>query len=66
MVLKRDSEEEMVFLLSVSEGLSQLNFSSLDSTAGLNLLSETISRLFADYWATYAKNNTVTTRSKKW
>ena len=61
MVLKRDSEEEAAFLLSVSEGLSQLNFSSLDSTAGLDLLSEAISGLFDDCWATYAKKNTVTT-----
>ena len=66
MVLKRDSEEEAVFLLSVSEGLSQLNFSSLDSTAGLDLLSEAISGLFADCWATYAKKNMITTRSKEW
>jgi len=66
MVLKRDSKEETAFLLSVSEGLSQLNFSSLDSTAGLNLLSEAISGLFADCWATYAKKNTITTRSKEW
>ena len=66
MVLKCDSEEEMAFLLSVSEGLSQLNFSSLDFTAGLNLLSKAISGLFADYWATYAKKNTVTTWSKEW
>ena len=66
MVLKRDSEEEIAFLLSVSEGLSQLNFSSLDFTTGLDLLSEAISRLFANCWATYAKKNTVTTWSKKW
>ena len=66
MVLKRDSEEEAAFLLSVSEGLLQLNFSSLDSTAGLDLLSEAISGLFADCWATYAKKNTITTRSKEW
>ena len=49
----------------MSEGLSQLNFSSLDSTTGLNLLSEAISGLFADCWATYAKKNTVTTQSKE-
>ena len=66
MVLKRDSEKETAFLLSVSKGLSQLNFSSLDSTASLNLLSEAISRLFADCWATYVKKNTITTRSKEW
>jgi len=28
-VLKQDSEEEVAFLLSVSEGLSQLDFSAL-------------------------------------
>ena len=66
MVLKCDSEEEMAFLLSMSKGLLQLNFSSLDSTAGLDLLSETISRLFADCWTTYAKKNMITTWSKKW
>ena len=65
MVLKCNSEEETVFLLSVSEGLSQLNFSSLDSTAGLDLLSEAISRLFADCCATYAKKNMITTQSKE-
>ena len=66
MVLKCDSEEETAFLLSVSKGLLQLNFSSLDSTTGLDLLSEAISRLFADCWATYAKKNNVTTWSKEW
>ena len=66
IVLKHDSEEEIAFLLSVSEGLSQLNFSSLDFTTSLDLLSEAISRLFANCWATYAKKNTVTTWSKKW
>ena len=66
MVLKHDSEDKMAFLLSVSEGLSQLNFSSLDSIAGLDLLSKAISGLFADCWATYAKKNTITTRSKEW
>ena len=38
-VLKLDSKEEIAFLLSVNEGLSQLNFSSLDSTAGLDYYS---------------------------
>ena len=66
MVLKHDSEEETVFLLSVSKGLSQLNFSSLDFIASLDLLFEAISRLFADCWATYAKKITVTTWSKEW
>ena len=66
MVLKHDSEEETAFLLSVSEELSQLNFSSLDSTAGLDLLSEAISELFANCWATYAKKIIVTTWSKEW
>ena len=51
MVLKRDSEEETAFLLSVSEGLSQLNFSSLDFTIGLDLLSKAIFRLFVNCWA---------------
>ena len=66
MVLKCDSKEKAAFMLFVSEGLSQLNFSSLDSTAGLDLLSEAISGLFADCWATYAKRITVTSHSKKW
>ena len=48
MVLKHDSDEEAPFWLSVSKRLSQLNFSSLDSTVGLDLLSKAISRLFAD------------------
>ena len=65
-VLKQDSEEEAAFLLSVSEGLSQLDFSALDSVTGLDMLSEAISRLFADCWATYAKRITVTSRSKEW
>ena len=64
-VLKQDSEEEAAFLLSVSEGLSQLDFSALDSVASLDILSEVISELFADCWATYAKRITVTSRSKK-
>jgi len=50
----------------VSKGLSQLNFSILDSITGLDLLSEAISRLFADCWTTYAKRITITTHSKKW
>ena len=65
-VLKQDSEEEAAFLLSVSEGLSQLNFSALDSVAGLDMLSEAISGLFADCWATYAKRITVTSCFKEW
>ena len=65
-VLKQDSEEEAAFLLSVSERLSQLDFSALDSVAGLDMLSEAISGLFADCWATYAKRITVTSRSKEW
>ena len=51
MVLKYDSKEEITFLLSVSEGLSQLNFSSLDFTIGLDLLSKAIFRLFVNCWA---------------
>jgi len=50
----------------MSEGLSQLDFSALDSIIGLNFLSEIISELFADYWATYAKRITITTYSKEW
>jgi len=64
-VLKQDSEEE-AFLLSVSEGLSQLDFSALDSVTGLDMLSKAISGLFADYWATYAKRITVTSCFKEW
>jgi len=48
IVLKYNSEEEVVFLLSVSERLSQLDFYILDSIAGLNLLSKVISELFTD------------------
>ena len=64
-VLKQDSEEEAAFLFSVSEGLSQLKFSALNFVTGLDLLSEMISRLFANCWATYTKRITVTTHSKK-
>jgi len=64
-VLKQDSEEEVAFLLSVSKELSQLDFSALDSVTGLNLLSEAISGLFADCWATYAKRMTVISQSKE-
>jgi len=39
MVLKHDSEEEAAFLLSMSIELSQLDFYTLDSIAGLNSLS---------------------------
>ncbi len=48
MVLKYNSKEEVAFLLSMSERLSQLDFYILDSVAGLNLLSKIISKLFAD------------------
>ena len=65
-VLKQDNKEHAAFLLSVSEGLSQLDFSALNSVASLDMLSEAISRLFADCWATYAKRITVTSCSKKW
>ena len=41
-----------------------LNF--VDSVAGLDMLSEAISGLFADCWATYAKRITVTSCSKEW
>ena len=65
-VLKQDSEEEAAFLFSMSEGLSQLNFSALDSVTGLDMLSEVISGLFANCWTTYAKRITVTFCSKEW
>jgi len=61
MVLKHDSEKKSGLLLSMSKKLSQLDFSILDSIAGFDLLSKAIYRLFADYWATYAKKITVTT-----
>jgi len=61
MVLKYNSEKKATFLLSISEGLSQLNFSILYSISSLDSLSDTISRLFADYWTTYIKKITVTT-----
>ena len=50
----------------MSEGLSQLDFSALDSIIDLNLFSEIISELFADCWATYAKRINITTYSKEW
>jgi len=65
-VLKQDSDEEAAFLLSVSKRLSQLDFSALDSVTGLDMLSEAISGLFANYRATYAKRITVTSCSKEW
>jgi len=64
-VLKQDSDKETAFLLSVSEKLSQLNFSALDSVNGLDLLSEVISVLFANCWTTYAKRITVIFPFKK-
>ena len=65
-VLKQNSNEEAAFLLFVSEVLSQLDFSALDSVTGLDMLSKAISRLFADCWTTYAKRITVTSCSKEW
>jgi len=47
-VLKRDSEEESTFLSTVIAGLGRLNFSGLDSTAGLNSLSSNISKVFTN------------------
>ena len=49
----------------MSEWLFQLDFSTLNSVTGLDLFSEVISGLFADCWATYAKNITITTHSKE-
>ena len=37
-VLKQDSDEKAAFLLFISEGLSQLDFSALDSVTGLDIL----------------------------
>jgi len=65
-VLKRNSEEESAFLSSVIASLGRLNFSGLSSTAGLDLLSSNISKVFADAWDAYARNITVTACSKKW
>ena len=49
IVLKYDSKEEVVFFLSISKGLSQLNFCTLNSVTSLNSLSKAISRLFDNY-----------------
>jgi len=65
IVLKCDSKEEAVFVLSVSEELSQLDFYTPNSVTSLDSLSEAISRLIADCWATYIKRIMVTTQSKK-
>ena len=65
IVLKCDSKE-VVFLLYIIKGLSQLNFYTLDSVASFDSLSETISKLFDNYWTTYAKRIIITTQSKKW
>ena len=66
IVLKYDSKEKAVFVLSVSKELSQLEFYTLNSVTSLDSLSEAISRLIADHWATYIKRIIVTTQSKKW
>ena len=65
-VLKRDSEEESTFLSTVIAGLGRLNFSGLDSTAGLDSLTSNISKVFAESWDAHAKNITVTAHSKEW
>ena len=64
-VLKQDNNKEVTFLFSVSEGLSQLDFSALDSVTDLDLLSEAIPGLFTDCWTTYAKRITITSYSRK-
>ena len=48
IILKYNSKEEIVFLLSVNRRLSQLNFYTLNSVSNLNSLSETIFGLFSD------------------
>ena len=61
MVLKHNSGKKMAFLLSMSKGLSQLEFYTLDSVTSLNSLSKAIFKLFANCWATYMKRIIVTT-----
>ena len=61
MVYKCNSEEDVVFLLSISKGLSQLNFYTLNSIVGLNSLSEAISGLFTSCWGIYANKYIITT-----
>ena len=58
--LKCDSEEENTFLSAVNMGLRALNFSSLDSTASLDLLAQAISQVFSHAWEANARNITVT------
>ena len=58
--LKRNSEEENTFLSAVNMGLRALNFSSLDSTASLDLLAQAISQVFSRAWEANARNITVT------
>jgi len=48
MVFKHKSEEKVILLLFVSEELSQLDFYTLNSIVGLNLLSKAILELFAN------------------
>jgi len=48
MVFKYKSEEKVVLLLFVSEGLSQLDLYTLNSIVGLDLLSKAILELFAN------------------
>jgi len=64
--LKRNSEEENTFLLAVNMGLHALNFSGLDSTASLDLLTQAISQVFSHAWEANARNITVTSWSKEW
>jgi len=65
MVLKHNSKEKVTFLLSVSKDLSQLNFYTLDSVAGLDSLSKAILGLFSNCCATYTKRIMVTTHFNK-
>jgi len=61
MVIKHNNEEKVAFFLSVSEGLSLLDFYILDFIISLDLLSKAISELVSNCQATYVKRITVTT-----
>jgi len=48
MVIKHNNEEKVAFFLSVSEGLSLLDFYILDFIISLDLLSKAISELVSN------------------
>ena len=47
-------------------GLQALNFSGLNLVAGLDSMSEAISKVFSNTWDANARTITVTSQSKKW